>query len=49
MNNREILAKEMADLKAKEAKIRAKRKQIRQKEMISLAKLYCKKGSVAKF
>jgi hypothetical protein len=43
MNNREILAKEMADLKAKEAKIRAKRKQIRQKEMISLAKLYCKK------
>lgn len=43
MNNREILAKQMADLKAKEAKIRAKRKQIRQKEMISLAKLYCKK------
>ena len=43
MNNREILAKEMADLKAKEVKIRAKRKQIRQKEMISLAKLYCKK------
>lgn len=43
MNNREILAKEKEELKVQEAKIKAKRKQIKQKELISLAKLYCKK------